>query len=161
MRGTSGSAPAKEREAGFLELMRRQMNIQIISDQVFGGDSPESARSKSEEFRKQILEASGIFCSTPEATLGVVQALRGWGVPGKKRVVAIGSRAELLEALRTKELQFLVVPDAKRMGEEALRMLENHWEGNPVPAHREVPAEVLRPSNFGATGDRSPVEGGR
>lgn len=146
-RGVPGASPAKEREAGFLELMRRQLNIQVLGEKAPGADSVEAVEGKSIEQKGDLSEATAVFCATSVATEGMLRALRKLKWAGHKRLVGFEANPELLEALRKREIHALLVPNPRRMGQEAVRLLAAHWRGNAVAASLEVPVELLSPQN--------------
>ncbi len=146
-RGAAGASPAKEREAGFLELMRRQLGIQVSGEKNPGADSVESMEVKSMQAHRDLFEANAVFCATAVATEGALRALRTLGWSGQRNLVGFESRPEALEALRKKEIRALVVPNPRRMGQEAVRLIGAHWNGQPVAPRVDVGVELLTPQN--------------
>lgn len=135
-------------EAGFLDSMRRQMNIQLLGENHFGGLSADAAEKEAINLRESIREASGIFCSSPASTLGMVKAMRQLGLVGIAKVVGYGHNAELLDALRRSEIDALLVENPRAMGYEAVKFLASQWKGQSPSSRWDTAVEVVTKANL-------------
>jgi ribose transport system substrate-binding protein len=139
---------SKEHEGGFLDSIRRQMNIQLLADNHFGGLSVEEAEREALNLSESIREASGIFCSTPASTLGMVKAMRQLGLVGIAKVVGYGHNPELLDALRRGEIDALLVENPRAMGYDAVKFLASQWKGQKPSSRWDTAVEVVTKANL-------------
>jgi ribose transport system substrate-binding protein len=116
LRYAEGSASTVEREAGFLEVMKRHPGIQVIVDNRYGGATVSTAQDASMNLLDRIREADGIFCPNESTTQGMLLALRQTGLAGKKSFVGFDTSTFLLAALNRGEIQALVAQNPTRMG---------------------------------------------
>src|SRR5690606_20650871 len=108
LRYQEGSASTAEREAGFLDVIKRHPGIQIIVDNRYAGATASSAQDTSMNLIDKVREADGIFCSNESATQGMLLALRQTGLAGKKTFVGFDASQFLLQAMNRGEIQALV-----------------------------------------------------
>src|SRR4249920_2053871 len=117
-----GSASTGQREAGFLEAIKKFPDIQVILDNRYSGTTAKEARWSALKMLHKLKEADGIFCSTEPSTLGMLLALKRNNLAGSKKLVGFDTSPGLMEGLRKGEIQALV-QNPKKMGHEAVKAL--------------------------------------
>jgi len=116
LRVMEGSASTLEREAGFIEVIRRNPGITLTVENRFGGATVSSAQDAAMNLIDKIREADGIFCPNESTTQGMLLALRQTGLVGKKTFVGFDTSPALLAALNKGDLQALVAQNPTKMG---------------------------------------------
>lgn len=116
LRYSEGSASTAEREAGFMEVMKKNPGIAITVDNRYGGATVSSAQDTAMNLIDKIREADGIFCPNESSTQGMLLALRQTGLAGKKVFVGFDTSPALNAALNKGDIQALVAQNPTRMG---------------------------------------------
>ena len=116
LRVMEGSASTLEREAGFLEVMRRTPGITLTVENRYGGPTVSTAQDAAMNLIDKVREADGIFCPNESTTQGMLLALRQTGLAGKKVFVGFDTSPALTAALNKGDLQALVAQNPTKMG---------------------------------------------
>jgi ribose transport system substrate-binding protein len=132
LRVMEGSASTLEREAGFLEVMRRTPGITLTVENRFGGATVSSAQDAAMNLIDKIREADGIFCPNESTTQGMLLALRQTGLVGKKAFVGFDTSPALLAALNKGDIQALVAQNPTKMGYIGVISAVKALRGEPV-----------------------------
>jgi len=153
LRCQAGADAAEEREAGFIEGMRRDFPaIELISTDQYGGPSRETARRAAENLLNRFGgDVNGIFASNESSTAGMLLALRDAGLAGG-RVKFVGFDADptLLAALTAGDLQGLVVQDPFAMGYLGVKTVVAALRGAAVPPDISTAVALVTPENLGS-----------
>lgn len=132
LRYSEGSASTAEREAGFLDVIRKNPGITVIVDNRYGGATVSSAQDASMNLIDKIREADGIFCPNESSTQGMLLALRQTGLAGKKTFVGFDTSPALNAALNKGDIQALVAQNPTRMGYLAVTTAVKALRGEKV-----------------------------
>lgn len=116
LRYSEGSASTAEREAGFLEAIKRHPGITLIVENRYAGATVSSAQDAAMNLIDKVREADGIFCPNESSTQGMLLALRQTGLASQKKFVGFDTSPFLLAALNKGEIAGLVAQNPKRMG---------------------------------------------
>jgi ribose transport system substrate-binding protein len=116
LRYAVGSASTEEREAGFLEVIKKNPDITMLVDNRYGNATVASAQDESMKMIDKLKEADGVFCPNESTTLGMLNALRANNLTGKIKFVGFDATPALVEALKNNECQALIAQDPGRMG---------------------------------------------
>jgi ribose transport system substrate-binding protein len=143
-----GSASTGQREAGFLEAIKKFPDIRVIVDNRYSGTTAKEARSSALKMLDKLKEADGIFCSTEPSTLGMLLALKRNNLAGSKKLVGFDTSQGLMEGLRKGEIQALVVQNPKKMGHEAVKALVAKMKGERVPTVIDSGAALITQENL-------------
>jgi ribose transport system substrate-binding protein len=143
-----GSASAGQREAGFLEAIKKFPDIQVILDNRYSGTTAREAQSTALNMLDKLKEADGIFCSTEPSTFGMLSALKRHNLSGRKKLVGFDTSQGLMEGLRKGEIQALVAQNPKKMGHEAVKALVAKMKGETVPTVIDTGAAVITQENL-------------
>jgi ribose transport system substrate-binding protein len=143
-----GSASAGQREAGFLEEIKKFPGIQVILDDRYSGTTAREALSTALKMLDKLREADGIFCSTEPSTFGMLSALKRHNLSGSKKVVGFDTSQGLMEGLKKGEIQALVAQNPKKIGHEAVKALVAKMKGETVPTFIDTGAAVITQENL-------------
>lgn len=151
LRYQEGSASTAEREKGFLEALAGKPDIQVVSDNQYGGATTESAFAKSESLLgAQKAEAGGVdgvFCPNESTTFGMLLALRKANLAGKIKLVGFDGSDKLIAGIREGHVHGLVLQDPFRMGYLAVSTITKHLRGEKVEARIDTGAKLLDKAN--------------
>ncbi len=123
MRVMVGAESTMRREDGFLAEIKTYPDIEILSDNQYGGITTETAYQVGENLLNRYPEVAGVFCPNESTTFGMLRALTDAGKAGKVRFVGFDSSEKLIQGLEEGHLDGLVLQNPFRMGETAVRML--------------------------------------
>jgi ribose transport system substrate-binding protein len=149
LRYAEGSASTTEREAGFLEAVQKQANLQVVSENQFGGADVEGAYKKSEvllsRFKKPdgSLDVAGIFCPNESTTLAMMRVLQDNGWAGKVRFVGFDASDSLEKGLRDGHIDGLVLQDPVKMGYLSVKTMVAHLSGQPIEKRIDTGARLV------------------
>ena len=144
-----GSASASQREAGFVEAIKKLPEIQVIVDDRYSGTTAREAQAVALNMLDKLKEADGIFCPTEPSTFGMLSALKRNHLAGSRKLVGFDPSQGLMEALRKDEIQALIAQDPKKMGHEAVKTLVAKMKGETVPARVDIGATIITQENLG------------
>jgi ribose transport system substrate-binding protein len=144
-----GSASTGQREAGFLEAIKKFPDIQVIVDNRYSGTTISEAHSTALNMLDKLKEADGIFCSNEPSTLGMLLALKQNNLAGSKKLVGFDTSPALVEGLKRGEIQALVAQNPKKMGHEAVKALVAKMKGETVHPVIDTGAAVVTKENLG------------
>jgi ribose transport system substrate-binding protein len=132
LRYSEGSDSTAQREAGFLEVMKRHPGITLLVENRYGGATVASAQDAAMNLVDKLREADGIFCPNESSTQGMLLALRQTGLAGKKQFVGFDTSPALLSALNKGDIQALVAQNPGRMGYLGVATAVKHLRGEKV-----------------------------
>jgi ribose transport system substrate-binding protein len=154
LRYMEGSASTAAREQGFMDAMAEAAGIVVVSSNQYGGATTETSYKAGENllgpFKKPdgTLTIDGIFTPNESTAFGMLRALQDGGIAGKVRFVGFDSSIKLVEALRKKEIDGLVVQNPMRMGYLAVKTMVQHLKGEQVEKRIDTGAAMITPENM-------------
>jgi len=143
LRYAEGSASTHAREEGFLEELRARFpGIRLVSSDQYSGPTRETAKRASENLLNRFgADLQGIFTPNESSTIGMLLALQDIGRAGKIKLVGFDAGRTLVDALRARQLDGLVVQNPMRMGYLGVKAMVDHLSGRPV--ERRVDTGVM------------------
>jgi ribose transport system substrate-binding protein len=145
--GTAGASVARDRSAGFMEIIGKYPDMKVIASQT--GDF---TRANGQRVMENIIQAKGkeitaVYAHNDEMALGAIQALKSAGLnPGKDiLIVSIDGQKSALEAIIRGEMN-VTVESNPRFGPLAFDTLEKFLRGEQIP-----PKIILEDRFFDAT----------
>jgi len=133
LRYQEGSASTAQREAGFIDTVKSAFpGVQLVSTNQYGGATTESAYKTSENLLVKYKQFDGVFCPNESTTFGMLRALQDGKRAGQVKFVGFDSSEKLVEALRSDQIQGLVLQNPFRMGELGVRAAVDKLEGRAV-----------------------------
>lgn len=149
MRYQVGSASTMEREQGFLDALTQEFpDIQLVSQDQYGGATTESAYAKAENLLNRFPDVGGIFCPNESTTFGMLRALQESGRAGKVKFVGFDSSQKLIEAMVAGHIHGLVLQDPLNMGYLAVTKLVAYLRGETVETRIDTGSTVATPANM-------------
>jgi ribose transport system substrate-binding protein len=152
MRYQVGSASTENRERGFLDAVGEAPGVKVVSANQYGGATVDTARQTATALLTRFAagEVDGIFCPNESSTYGMLQALRGEGRAGTVAFVGFDVSAKLIDALKTEELDGIVVQNPLRMGYEGVRTVVAHIRGEDVAKRIDTGVTLVTKANLSA-----------
>ncbi len=148
MRYLEGSASTMAREQGFLDKMAADFpGVELVSTNQYAGATTESAYSTAENLLQNHGDVQGIFCPNESAVFGMLRALQDLGKAGSVKFVGFDSSPKLLEGLRAKEIDALVLQDPVAMGRMSVEAMIVHLGGGAIEPRIDTGAKVATPAN--------------
>jgi ribose transport system substrate-binding protein len=143
-----GSRSTEQREQGFLDAMKANPGIKIISDNQYAGATSEDALKKSGQVLASLKEpVDGIFCPNESSTFGMLRALQKEGKAGKVKFVGFDSAPKLMEALNASEINALVVQNPFKMGYEGVMAAWKALQNQKVEARIDTGCAIVTKDN--------------
>lgn len=154
LRYAEGSASTEEREKGFLdELKAKYPGIQLVSSDQYAGPTRETAKRASENVLNRFGgDLQGIFTVNESATIGMLLALQDINKAGRVHFIGFDSSPILLTAMRSHQLDGLVIQDPMKMGYLGVKTMVDHLRGRSVPRRIDTGVTLVTPANIDSAG---------
>lgn len=143
-----GSASTDERERGFLDAIKKNADISIVSDNRYAGATAGEAKAQALNMIDDLRAADGVFCPNESSTLGMLLALQQVGLAGKIKFVGFDASPPLIEALKKGEIDALVVQNPRRMGYLAVKTLVQARNGEKVETSVDTGCALVTKANL-------------
>jgi len=149
MRYQVGSASTEKREQGFLDVISTKYpDINIVSSDQYGGATSETSQNKAESLLQRFSELDGIYTPNESTTFGMLRALEESGRAGKVKFVGFDSSEKLIQAMRDKKIQGLVLQDPLSMGYKAVKTIVAYLRGEEVETRIDTGSVMATPENM-------------
>ncbi|MEV4183450.1 ABC transporter substrate-binding protein [Streptosporangium canum] len=141
LQGTTGSAPANDRKAGFAEVIGADPKFKVIASQT--GDF---TRAKGKEVMEAFLKANPdidvLYAHNDDMGLGAIEAIEGAGkVPGKDiKIITIDAVKDGMQALADGKISY-IVECSPLLGPQLMDLAAKAVKGESIPA-RVVTEEI-------------------
>ena len=154
LRYAEGSASTEEREKGFLEeLHAKYPGIQLVSADQYAGPTRETAKRASENVLNRFGgDLQGIFTVNESSTIGMLLALQDIDKAGKVHFIGFDSSPILLTAMRSHQLDGLVIQDPMKMGYLGVKTMVDHLRGRSVPRRIDTGVTLVTAANIDSAG---------
>ncbi len=164
LRYKEGSESTEQRERGFLDAMKDEPNIKVLSSDQYAGTTTESAlEAATNVLNKYRDEITGIFAVCEPNCNGTLEALVQTGMTGKVKFMGFDSSDSLIKGLSDKTVAGIVLQDPFEMGKQSVLAIVAHLQGKKVEANintgeyvatnenQNTPPfdRLLRPEQFG------------
>jgi ribose transport system substrate-binding protein len=150
LRYQTGSASTEEREAGFLEAIKKVPGIKVISSDQHGGATRELCYQAAQNILNRYgKEVNGIFGPCEPVANGIIMALRNAGkAGGAVKVVGFDAGGQTVEALKKGDVQAVIVQNPLRMGYLGVMTMYDHLSGKTVEKRIDTGVYVVTPENM-------------
>jgi ribose transport system substrate-binding protein len=151
LRYAVGSASTEEREAGFLEVLKKKYpNIKLVSADVYAGPTRETAYQASQNLLNRFgREVNGIFCPCEPPTIAMTKALRDIGkAGGKVKMVGFDAGSQSVSDMKNGDVQGLVVQNPVLMGYLGVTTMIKHLQGEKVENRIDTGVVLVTPDNM-------------
>jgi ribose transport system substrate-binding protein len=144
-----GSASTEEREAGFMEEIKKHKGIKVISSDQYSGATRDSAYQAAQNlFNRYGKDLNGIFAPCEPVTIGVLMALKDIGKTGSIQLVGFDSGSQSVEGLKNGSVQGLVVQNPLKMGYLGVMTMVDHINKKKVPRKIDTGVQVVTRENM-------------
>lgn len=152
LRYAEGSASTTEREEGFLAAIATFPGITVVSSNQYAGATRETAKRAAENLLNQHgADLQGVFTPNESATIGMLLALQDIARAGKVRFVGFDASDILVNAVRAKQLDAIVVQNPMRMGYLGVKTMVDHLRGRPVEKRIDTGVGLVTAANIDST----------
>ena len=138
MRYAEGSESTIRREAGFMQAMKANPGIQVLSANQYGGADVEGAYKVGEALLSRFknpdgtLGLEGVFTPNESTTFAMLRVLQDNGWAGKLRFVGFDASNNLVKGLRDGHIDGLVLQNPFQMGYTGVKTIVSHIKGGKV-----------------------------
>ncbi|MEU4544842.1 ABC transporter substrate-binding protein [Nonomuraea dietziae] len=134
LQGTTGSAPANDRKAGFAEVIGADPKFKVIASQ-----SGDFTRAKGKEVMEAFLKSNPdidvLYAHNDDMGLGAIEAIEGAGkVPGKDiKIITVDAVKDGMQALADGKINY-IVECSPLLGPQLMDLAKKVVKGETVPA---------------------------
>ena len=134
LQGTTGSAPANDRKAGFAEVIQADPKFKIIASQT-GDFTRAKGKEVMEAFLKSNPDIDVLYAHNDDMGLGAIEAIEGAGkVPGKDiKIITVDAVKDGMQALADGKINF-IVECSPLLGPQLMDLAKKVVKGESVPA---------------------------
>jgi ribose transport system substrate-binding protein len=154
LRYAEGHDSTGKREQGFLDAMKANPGIEVVSSNQYGGADVEGAYKKAEALLSTYktpdgsLGVDGIFTPNESVSFAMLRVLQDNGWAGKVKFVGFDASPNLVKGLRDGGIDGLVVQDPVHMGYVAVKTMVSHLKGQPVEKWIDTGVHVATKDNM-------------
>src|SRR6266700_4826282 len=151
LRYAVGSASTEEREAGFLDVLKKQFpEIKLISSDQYAGPTRETGYQASQNLLSRFgREVDGVFCPCEPPTIAMAKALRDLGkAGGKVKMVGFDAGSQSVLDMKNGDVQALVVQNPMLMGYLGVMTLVKHLRGEKVEKRIDTGVVLVTPEHM-------------
>jgi ribose transport system substrate-binding protein len=152
LRYQEGSASTANREKGFLSAIAAHPDVKLASASQYGGATTETAEKASENLLASLQAdkggVQGVFAPNESTTFGMLLALRKTGLAGKTRFYGFDASDKLIAAVRSNEIDGLVVQRPFDMGYLAVKTIVAHIHGQSVERRIDTGSTLVTKDNL-------------
>ncbi|GAA3226541.1 ABC transporter substrate-binding protein [Nonomuraea helvata] len=134
LQGTTGSAPANDRKAGFQDVIKADPKFKVIASQT-GDFTRAKGKEVMEAFLKSNPDIDVLYAHNDDMGLGAIEAIEGAGkVPGKDiKIVTVDAVKDGMQALSDGKINF-IVECSPLLGPQLMDLAKKVVKGEQVPA---------------------------
>ncbi|WP_406388559.1 ABC transporter substrate-binding protein [Streptomyces sp. NBC_00887] len=142
LQGTTGSAPANDREAGFAEAIKLDAKFRIVASQ-----SGDFTRAKGKEVMQAILNSHRnpdvLYSHNDDMALGAIEAIEEAGMePGTDiKIISVDGTKDAFMAMKAKKIN-VIVECNPLLGDQLMRLVRQVAAGSRVPRRVETVEDV-------------------
>ena len=154
LRYAEGHDSTGKREQGFLDAMKANPGIEVVSANQYGGADVEGAYKKAESLLSTYkkpdgsLGVDGIFTPNESVSFAMLRVLQDNGWAGKVKFVGFDASPNLVKGLRDGAIDGLVVQDPVHMGYLAVKTMVAHLKGEQVEKWIDTGVHVATKENM-------------
>lgn len=134
LQGTTGSAPANDRKAGFAEVIAADPKFKIVASQT-GDFTRAKGKEVMEAFLKSTPDIDVLYAHNDDMGLGAIEAIEGAGkVPGKDiKIITVDAVKDGMQALADGKINF-IVECSPLLGPQLMDLAQKVLKGENIPA---------------------------
>jgi len=153
LRVLAGSTSTEQREAGFLDTLAQEFpGLQILSSDQHAGATRDTAYRTAQNLLNRFgRDVTGIFAPNESSATGMLLAMKDTGLAGGKvKLVGFDSGAQTVAALKSGDLQGLVVQNPFQMGYLGVKTLVASLRGQKVALVIDTGCALVTRENMAA-----------
>ncbi|HVP91859.1 MAG TPA: substrate-binding domain-containing protein [Terriglobales bacterium] len=151
IRYQEGSASTTQREAGFLDTVKKEFSgLSLLVQDQYAGATTETAYQLAENLLSRFPDVEGIFAPNESSTFGVLRALQEARLAGKVKFVGFDSSPKLVQGLRDGDILGLVLQNPMKMGYLGVKTMVAHLRGQAVPKVIDTGVVLVTAENMGS-----------
>jgi galactofuranose transport system substrate-binding protein len=133
LQGTTGSAPAIDRQQGFADVIKQNPNYKVIASQT-GDFTRSGGRQVMEAFLKANPDIDVLYAHNDDMGLGAIEAIEAAGkVPGTDiKIITVDAVKDGMQALADGKINFIVECNPL-LGPQLMELVKKVAAGEPVP----------------------------
>ncbi len=145
-----GSASSTAREQGFLDVVSRYPDIQLLSTDKYTGATRDTAHTASQNILNRFGdEVDGIFMPNESSTNGMLLALRAIGrAGGDVKFVGFDGGDQNVQGVEAGDIQGIVIQDPFKMGYVGVKLMIQHLQGQSVKQRVDTGATLVTRDNL-------------
>ncbi|MBL9121732.1 MAG: substrate-binding domain-containing protein [Phycisphaerae bacterium] len=133
MRYVEGSASTRQREEGFLGVLKTRFpGIEVLSSDQYGGATLESCLKTAENLLTRFPEFDGAYAPNEPSAAAFMKAINDAKRKEKVKLVGFDASTALVDGLKAGAIDALVVQNPLRMGELGVKAMVDALGGKPV-----------------------------
>lgn len=138
LQGTTGSAPANDRKAGFAEVIKGQPKFKVVASQT-GDFTRAKGKEVMQAFLKSHKDIDVLYAHNDDMALGAIQAIEEAGKkPGTDiKVISVDGIKDAFVAMQEKKIN-VVVECNPLLGDQLMELAKKVAAGESVPRRVEV-----------------------
>lgn len=151
LRVLAGSSSTEQREAGFLDTITKEFpGIEVISSDQHAGATRDTAYRAAQNLLNRFgREVEGVFAPNESSATGMLLALRDAGLAGGKvKFVGFDTGTQTVAALRSGDIQGLVVQNPFKMGYLGVKTMVAALQGKSVEKDIDTGCELITDENI-------------
>lgn len=151
LRVLAGSSSTEQREAGFLDTITKEFpGIEVISSDQHAGATRDTAYRAAQNLLNRFgREVEGVFAPNESSATGMLLALRDGGLAGGKvKFVGFDTGTQTVAALRSGDIQGLVVQNPFKMGYLGVKTMVAALQGKSVEKDIDTGCELITDENI-------------
>ena len=150
LRYAVGSASTEEREAGFLEVLKKFPDIKLLSSDQYAGATRETAYQASQNLLNRFgSDVNGVFCPNEPSTIAMTKALRDIGkAGGKVKMIGFDAGSQSVLDMKNGDVQGLAVQNPVLMGYLGVMTMVKHLRGEKVEKRIDTGVVLVTPDNM-------------
>ncbi|WP_282696583.1 ABC transporter substrate-binding protein [Streptomyces sp. CC208A] len=143
LQGTTGSAPANDRKAGFAEVVKGDPKFRIVASQT-GDFTRAKGKEVMQAFLKSHKDIDVLYAHNDDMALGAIQAIEEAGKkPGTDiKVISVDGIKDAFVAMQEKKIN-VVVECNPLLGDQLMELAKKVAAGETVPRRVEVKEGVF------------------
>ncbi len=145
-----GSASTEEREAGFLEALKKHPGIKLLTADQHAGPTRDTAyRASQNILNRHGRVVDGVFCPAELPSGAMAMALRDIGRGGGKvKMIGFDAGTRSIEDLKAGDVQALVVQDPVKIGYVGVMTMAKHLRGEKVERRIDTGVRLVTKENM-------------
>ncbi|MCE5279037.1 MAG: substrate-binding domain-containing protein [Planctomycetaceae bacterium] len=148
VRYVAGHASTGKREQGFLDTVKKGKNIEILSENLYGGPDVDTAVKTAENLLPKLRQADGVYTPNEPTSYGMLLVLQQNALAGKIKFVGFDGSPKLAAGLAAGQVDALVLQDPINMGKLAVINMVKHLRGEKVKEFEDTGCALATKENM-------------